>query len=426
MKLELKRLRAHNREVAKGGVGLEESKDVRETVEEKLGAFSKQVMETRLGKRQDEKGNQIPAYDLSLEEAVRGYFGFKDVAAFFKSLDIRTGSFSIHQVAKRFGLDHVSTSKMEGLLLDHSSFANPMTTADVASDFRFILPEIFLNAIRTGYQHTSLHKNWIRNTINLTQEQAVMPLILRGDGMPSKVNEGANIPMGSIKFGKKTVSVFKIGTGFSITDELLMASSLDLLFIFLEEVGNDMAIGADAQAFTVLMNGEQADGSESSPEIGTENGTSFQYKDLKRVFTRFTRLGTPADRIIAGEDDGIDLTSIDRFEGFQGQSRLANIKSIIGVPDSFNIDTWLLPANKILYVAPSRAMVKLQYRGMLTERRRNPQNQTEEMFVSDWINFAIVKRDARLLQNKSLLYSGNGFPAYMDVDSRINATYQNL
>lgn len=252
-------------------------------------------------------------------------------------------------------------------------------------------------------------------------------MILRGDGMPSVVNEGANIPVGSLQFNKKDVTIFKVGTGFRITDELLMASQIDMLYLFLQEVGNDMAIGADSQAMLTLINGEQADGSESAPLVGvavTANG--FTYKDIKKVFTRMTRLGIPADRMITGEDDGIDITSIDRFEGFQGQTKLASIRSIIGVPDQFTQDTYVMPANQIMYLNSRRAMVKLQYRGMMTERRRNPQNQTEELYISDWINFAIVKREARVLQTKASTIGAQPFPSYMDIDGRINQSFQAL
>lgn len=427
MKLELDRVIKHNLEMAKTGTGLENPHDIRETIEDQLIAFSKEVYETRKGSLQDRFGNKIPPYDVSLTEALQYKFGFKDLKQFLRSLEIRTGSYNIHDAARRFGCDHLTETMMVQLMVDHSAFGNPMNTTDISSEFRFIIPEIFSAAIRTGYQHSALHNGWVGSTLNMAQREITMPLILRGDGMPSRVNEGANIPTGSIKFGKKKVDLFKIGTGFAITDELLMASNLDLLFIFLQEVGNDMAIGADSQAFSILLNGEQADLSESAPEVGVINTTNgFTYKDTKRVFTRGTRLGCPYNKMVTGEDDGIDITSIDRFEGFQGQTRLSNIRSLIGVPEQFTMDTYVLPANKILYLNSDRAMVKLQYRGMMSEQLRNPQNQTNNIFISDWINFAIVKRDARVLQNKSVTYGAVPFPAYMDVDARINQSFASL
>lgn len=424
---KLGRIQKHHMELAKTGTGLELPKDVRDTLEDDLPEFTKEIAMTRKGMMEDTKGNAIPPYSLSLHEALELNYGIKSVNEYISAFGLRAKGSSMKDLARRFGIDNLSKAVMEKLLIEHSEFSQPMNTADIDSAFRFIIPEIFTSAIRVGYEHAVLHQNWIGSTINMAQETLKMPLILRGDGMPSVVNEGADIPVGSIKFGKKEVNVLKIGTGFIITDELLMASSLDLLFIFLQEVGNDMSIGADSLAFNVLVNGEQADLSESAPVVGVLNtANGFTYKDLKKVFTRMNRLKQPADRIISGEDDGIDLTSIDKFEGFNGQTRLASIRSIIGVPERFDVDTYVLPANQILYVNMSRAMVKLQYRGMLTERRRNPKNQTEEMYISDWINFAIVKRDARVIQDKSVTIVASPFPSYMDVDTRINNSFASL
>ncbi len=140
-----------------------------------------------------------------------------------------------------------------------------------------------------------------------------------------------------------------------------------------------------------------------------------------------TRLGIPAGRVLSGEEDGIDITSIAQFEGTQlGPNKLTSIRSIIGVPEVFDVDTYVLPTDQVMFLNAARAMVKLQYRGMMTERRRNPKNQTEELYISDWINFAIVKRDARILVDKSISFSGNGFPAYMDIDTRINLAYNTI
>lgn len=428
-KLELSRVVKHNQNVATGGVGSESHDDVRHTIESDFNAFTKEIIQTRQGLVVDERtGTKIPPRNVSFGDALKYRYG-TDVEGFLKTIGIYKQSMSLHDTALSLGLDNLNVGTMENLLISHSSgsFENPMGVPDIPADFRFIIPEIFTDAIRIGYEHSALHNNWVFSTQNLAQQSITMPLIKRGDGMPSRVNEGANIPVGSIQFDKKTVDVFKIGTGFKITDELLLASSLDLIFIFLQEVGNDMAIGADTQAFQVLTDGEQSDNSESAPVVGTEDGSTFAYKDFKRMFTRMRRLGLEANRVIASEEDGIDITSIPQFEGVQlGPNSLANIRSIIGVPDSFDMDTYVLPADQMMFLSAERAMIKLQYRGMLTERRRNPQNQTEELFISDWINFAIVKRDARLILDKSLAFSGNGFPSYMDIDSRINQAYNTI
>lgn len=424
--ISLSRVIEHNRESVKG-VGKEQIVDLRDTLQAELPKFCNGLQSLRKGLAKNRAGKTMKPIDMPFEKALRANFGFENLSQFLQVFGIHTQGDGIHEVASSFGMDSINALAIENMMLSHSNFSNPMSTTDIDSSFRFIIPEIFTNAIRLGYVAGSMHQNWIGSTQNMSVKKLTMPQILRGNGMPSKVNEGANIPMGSVAFAKKDVTIFKIGTGFKLTDELIHDSSLDMLSIFLGEVGNDMAIGADSQAFLILVNGEQSDLSESAPVVGVLNTSNgFTYKDIKKAFSRGTRLHQPYGRIISGEDDGVDITGIDKFEGFQGQTKLSNIRTILGVPETFDMDTYVLPANKVMFLNQARAMVKLQYRGMMTERRRNPQNQTEELYISDWINFAIIKRDARLLMDKSVTLAASPYPSYMDVDSRINDTYESI
>lgn len=424
----IEKLREHNISLSKGGVGTLSATEVKDSTLESLGSFAQEVQQLRTGKAEDEKGNKITPINVSFEEAVTQKYGC-DVPQFLQGLGIYTNSMSLEGAARELGCDNLSLSSVENLMLNHGegsfeSIGTPANTTQVTPDHRFIIPELIAAAIRIGYQNSSMHQNWITGTQNMSNREIKMPQIKRGDGMPTVVNEGADIPMGSVQFGQKQADTFKIGTGFSLTDELIIESPLDMMFIFLQEVGNDMSIGADVLALDILLNGEQGDGSESAPVVGVDNTGTISYKDMKRIFTRMQRMSQPASRIITSEENGIDITGIDKFEGYQGQSRLANIRSIIGVPESFELDTHVPPANQSIFLDPQRAMVKLQFRGMVTERRRNIKNQTEELFISDHIGFAIVKRDARVVLDKSIAFSGNGFPAYMDIDARIAQAFK--
>lgn len=432
-KLDLSKVQEMNLQVAEKKTGYDVLKktdfqNLRHTIEDDLPNFGFNLQKIRKGQIDNEKtGKKMSPRDLSLNRALYAAYGIKDLSQFLEVFELSMGD-TIGDVALTFGVDNLNAKSVENMMVSHSEFANPMTTAEIDVSHRFIIPEIFTNAIRLGYEAQSQHQNWIASTTNMSTHKLSMPQILRGDGMPARVAEGAAIPMGSVSYSRKDVTIFKVGTGLKLTDELIYDSRVDHLQIFLGESGNDMAIAADNQGFLTLVNGEQADLSESAPVIGVINtSVGFQYKDVKKVFTRMKWLGQPATRIVAGEDDGVDVTGIDKFEGFQGQNKLSSLRSlIIGVPDAFDIDTYVLPANQILYLNAAKAMTKLKYRGMMTERRRNPQTQTEELYVSDHIGFAILKRDARILQDKTLDFATNGFPTYMDVATRINESYKSL
>ncbi len=417
--LKLERVKAHSLELAKGvsKAGIENPKDIRETLEKGFSEFAADVINTRRGNCEDSFGNKMQPYDITFSQATMEEYGM-DMKQYLRSLGVFTDSYNMKQLAQRFGQENLTKGLVEELMIAKSTFDNnPASTKGVPSDFRFIIPEVIAEAVRTGYQHAALHGNWITGTQNMAQQKLVMPRILRGDGMPTKLAEGADIPVGSLKFGKKEVNVFKIGTGFVITDELVLASTLDMMFLFLGEVGNDMSIGADNLALSVLINGEQNDGSESCPVIGSEthDGATIKTIDFRRVMARMQRLKRPVTRAILSEEDSLqDLNAalVPREEKLPAD--------YMGKP----VDNWLVPGNQLLFLNKEQAMVKLSYRGMMTERRRNPRNQTEELFVTDWINFAIVKRDARVAIDKDLNFnSGAGWPSYMDIDSRLAATF---
>lgn len=424
-KLELSRVKAHFKSAqANNGVGTEDENDIRHTIEANFEDFAKDLVEIRAGVKKDSKGNYIKPIDIPFHKAVQVFFGC-DVKGFMKSVGIYSQSDTLFDVAMRLGAPSFNKTTMEEILIKGSSFDASNTTKGIAADFRFLIPELIATAIRIGYEGSAMHLNWIAMTQQMSQQKITMPRIMRGDGMPTRINEGANIPVGSVQFGKKEASVFKVGTGFEITDELINQSSLDMMFIFLENVGVDMSIGADTEAIRVLLNGEQADLSESAPVVGVDNTTNgFTFKDIKRVTTRGRRLKHNYTRLITGEDDGINITGLDRFEGFNGDTRLASINSIIGVPDRLENDVQILPANKIMFLDPRRAMAKLQFNiGMRVERQRNIKSQKEELYVSDWLGFAIIRRDARVVQDKSVTYAATPFPAYMDIDARIAAAF---
>ncbi len=432
MKKELfQKLRAHNADIMAKGNGLLKATEVRSHYEDSVGEFVHQVIKTRSGKMHDSFNRPIAAHDISLDQAVRSFYGV-DLATWLKQMEIYVKTDTLYTMARRFGFDNLSADSAEKLLLEHSSFDGLNTTDDINSAFRWLIPEIILAAIRTDYEASSMHQNWIASTQNLTQRTAKMPIIKRGNATPRKIGEAESIPFGTISFGEKSVEVFKVGVGFKITDELVESSSLNLLTQFLGEVGTDMSLAQDVEALSVLINGEQEGGIESAPVVGVNNTTTgFTYKDLKRVVARMERLRRMVTRIISGEDDGLDMALLEEFKGFSGDTKLGNVQGIMGKVLSLANDIYTMPDNQIMLLAPQKAMTKLQYRGMKTERRRNPQTQEDELFVSDYTGYAILRRDARVIIDKSVEYDATagetgGFPTYMDIDARLATQYKNL
>lgn len=429
-KEQYKKLRLHNANIMAKSTGTLNKNEVRAHYEASIGDFVQQMLLTRNGKMHDSFNRPIAAHDVSLDNALKAYYGV-DFPTWMKQMEVFVKTDTLYSMARRFGHDNLTADGFNSLLVKHSSFEGLNNTTDIDKAFRWIIPEVIMAAIRTDYEASSMHNNWIASTQNLTQRTAKMPLIKRGNATPRKIGEAESIGFGTVSFGEKSVEVFKVGTGFKITDELVEASSLDLLFNFLGEVGTDMSLASDVEALNILVNGEQSDASESAPVIGVENVGGFAYKDLKRGVARMERLRRNVTRVITGEEDGLDISLLEEFKGFPGDTKLGNLNGIMGKVLSLANDIYIVPDNQVMLLAPQRAMTKLQYRGMKTETRRNPQTQEEEVFVSDYIGFAILRRDARLLIDHSVAYNPTpgatgGFPLYMDIDSRLNTAFKNL
>lgn len=440
-------LRAHNRAIASGQQqGVLDPEAISDNITATFTDFAKQLVEARLGKAKDRKGFKIAPRSVSLVEAIHKYYGITApnedmygkklsrkeksmyiLKKFLKQQEIFFGEDTLYTVAQRFGNDNLDAGECVKAMFAHStqSLDATATTASIDVDWRFIIPELILAAIRIDYEGASMNVNWIATTINISQKEVKMPQIRRGNTVPKKTAEAESMPFGSLKFGQKSAEVYKVGVGFEITDELLERSTLDMLFTFLGELGIDMGIGADNEAITVLLNGEQSNGSESAPVIGVDNTTTgFQYLDIKRGTSRMQRLRRNVNRLISDEEDGLVITGLSRFEGFDGVTRLSNIQSILGVPETLQHDVYAMPADQVMLLASDQCMAKLQYRSMKVEQDRNIQNQTNRVFVSDYVGFVIIRRDARLLLDKSVTFAAQGFPAYMDVDARIAESFK--
>lgn len=439
-------VRAHNHAISQGQTGTLDAETLKENIQETIADFARQVTEIRLGKITDKHGRKIAPRALSLVQAINKYYGIAApesdmfgkkytnreksmyiLRQFFAQQEVYFGEDSLFTVAQRFGCDNLTSPAVAKALLDHSQmgFDGSMNTGDISVDWRFIIPELILAAVRIDYEGASMHQNWIATTINISQKEIKMPQIKRGNTVPRKIREEESVPFGSLKFGQKTAEVFQVGIGFEITDDLMERSTLDMMFIFLGELGIDMAIGTDAAAMDVLVNGEQTGALESAPVIGVDNTTTgFAYLDIKRGTSRLQRLRRNVTRLISGETDGLAITGLNRFEGFDGPTRLSNIQSILGVPETLQHDVYPTPTNQVMLLAPDQCMAKLQYRSMKVEQDRNVVNRVNYVVVTEYVGFAIIRRDARLLIDKSVTFAAQGFPAYMDIDSRINTAFE--
>ena len=170
-------------------------------------------------------------------------------------------------------------------------------------DVRWIVPEIIRSAITLGMRQAPFYPEIIASDQSINGLTAIMPMINMSDAAPAKVNEAETIPLGDVSFGQKSVSLFKIGKGFKLTDEVRNYVSLDVLAIYLRDFGVQLGYAMDTLAMDVVINGNKPDGSESAPIIGVyETTNGITYKDLLHIWVRAARMGRNFQTMIGGED----------------------------------------------------------------------------------------------------------------------------
>lgn len=291
---------------------------------------------------------------------------------------------------------------------------------------RWIVPEIIREAITLGIREAPFYPNIIASDQPINGLSAIMPSINMSDAAPAKVNEAETIPLGDISFGQKSVSLFKIGKGFKITDEVRNYVSLDVLGIYLRDFGVQLGYAMDTLAMDVLINGNKADGSESAPVIGVYSTTNgITYKDLLHIWVRAARLGRNFQSMIGGEDQAIAMLDLPEFKNRSQGTTMAtlNIKSPVPNSADFYIHPGT-PANQLLLVDKSAALIKLTAQQLKLESERIVSNQTEATYASLTTGFSKMYNDAAILLAADKTFATYGFPAYMAIDAYLSVNLE--
>lgn len=331
--------------------------------------------------------NTLPI-EVTLEELVQGKYGVSQ-DAFFEKLGIN--------------------SKIDTM---QNIFTMPQ------QNIRWIVPEIIRAAITTGMRKAPFYPNIIASDQSINGLQVTMPMVNMSDAAPAKVNEAETIPLGDVSFGQKSVSLFKIGKGFKLTDEVKNYVSIDVLGIYLRDFGIQLGYAMDTLAMDVLMNGNKADGSESAPVIGVyETTNGITYKDLLHIWVRAARMGRNFTTMIGGEDQAIEMLNLPEFkERHSGTTEATlNIKSPVPNKADFYIHPGT-PDQQLLMVDTSAALIKLTAKQLMLESERIVSNQTEAVYASLTTGFSKMYQDAVLLLAANKKFSEAGFPSFMNID----------
>ncbi len=316
----------------------------------------------------------------------------------------------------KFGLSQDDFFEKLGVNPRMTTMQNIFTMPD--QNIRWIVPEIIRAAITLGIRKAPFYPEIIAHDESVSGLKITMPHINMSDAAPAKINEAETIPLGDLSYGEKQVSIFKIGKGFKLTDEVRDYVSLDVLGIYLRDFGIQLGYALDALAMDVLLNGNMIDGSESAPVIGVyDTAKGITYKDLLHLWVRASRLGRNFQNIIGGEDQAIEMLDLPEFKDrHQGTTQATlNVKSPVPNQANFFIHPGT-PANQLLLLDKAAALIKLTAKQLMLESERIVSNQTQATYATLTTGFCKMYHDAAVLIDSSKQFTQFGFPDFMTID----------
>ena len=206
---------------------------------------------------------------------------------------------------------------------------NKMTVSqliDLDQDSRWLVPEIFRDAIRKGIRTSPYYNRLVASSESIAQPQANLQFLDLSEAEPQETEEGETIPKGNISYGNKTTSIHKQAIGISITYEAIQYTSINLLTIFLQDVGVKLGHKLNNAAVDVLINGDQDSGSEASATIGVLNpANNLTFADPVYAWIRASRLGRRYDNIVTGERGANLLLNLPEFKNKQSGTAFSSL-----------------------------------------------------------------------------------------------------
>lgn len=376
------------------------------------------------------------------KKATRGYI-LQDLPAAVRQLDsLRTADkdrapidISLAQFAQDkwgFGMSESgspdSLYHMLGVQPGRHSIQSLMNMPEFQSEFRWLVPEVIREAIRLGLRKNPAYPSMIASEINVDQPKVTMPYINMSDAMVKKVGETETIPVGTTTFGQKDVKLHKLATGLKLSDEVVQFVPLNILSIYLQDVGVQLNYGLDTAMAEVMINGDQADGSEAAPVVGVNsvaNGITYD-NDLLKAWIRMSRMGRVPSAMVSNEEAAINILKLPEFKTRDTWVERNNINLQTPVPQTTNyfVHGAFPTGNQVVLVDPTSALVKLNAMALKVESERIVERQLSGTYVSLITGFANLFRDARLVINGADTLVNLPYPEFFNVDSVEQQTYK--
>ena len=308
------------------------------------------------------------------------------------------------------------TAREQQQALKQAIVSQGPVTIDRTGNQRWLNREVFLEPVMTGAVQTSFYQDLVVGEEPVSQPTVTVPKVDLSDAKMQDTEEAATIEEGSVTYGSKQVTLKNKSTGLKVSYDAIQFNSLSLAQIYFLDVGRILAHTLNNMAIDALVDGDQADLSENAAVVGVEvTANKITWYDLTRIAIRFSLLGRTTTVAIGNETTALDYLNLSEVKNkqFPGAPLLATMmKTLLTMPESLYASQ-RIAANKLLLLDPSMSLVQLTAVPLMVETEKIISKRLEAAYASYYTGFAKLQRNASVIVDGSILFSGNGFPAFM-------------
>jgi hypothetical protein len=231
-----------------------------------------------------------------------------------------------------------------------------------------------------------------------------MPYFNQSEATLAATNEGATITEGTMTWGSKQVTISKRARGLKQTYESIMFCPIRLASIYFEDLGILLGATLDSDLITILVSGDQSDGSEAATVMGVTTPNTLTYKDITRVWVRMNRINRPVGTMITNEDDAVDILNMSAFQmpvrALGSPLTSLNLQSPLPMQQNLFVHSSVTD-KQIIFVDVSKAVVQLTAMPLLIESEVIVSSQWRGQYASIITGFANIFSDARVILDYS-------------------------
>jgi hypothetical protein len=285
------------------------------------------------------------------------------------------------------------------------------------TDARYLAPEVVREFILRGMSSSVNYMDLVAGVESVDSLTVTAPWIQMDTNTPPIIGETETMPTTGYSWGEKSVKMKKRATAIELSDEVILSVKLPILSYWLQRFGVNLGVQLFKDAVTTLVNGDQADTSDAAATIGIGSTGSLAFSDFVRLWSRGNLIGQNWTTMVTSETMALQILALAEFKptaGGLGQAAVTVDSRNRIIPNSLpHIISSDMDDDEILFLDPSKAMIRCQFRALLVESDRIVSRQISGTYASVMGGFLTISREARIVMDDSIAFSGNGFPSYM-------------